>query len=103
MRTAQRAMSIDNISFTPTASMHMNMHMMSSISNGGGGGSQGGDKENTCDDNSEMGSEMGGKESRAESRMTTDHGSAENLKEDDNIIPWRAQLRKTNSRLSLIG
>lgn len=22
--------------------------------------------------------------------------------EDDNIIPWRAQLRKTNSRLSLI-
>lgn len=23
--------------------------------------------------------------------------------EDDNIIPWRAHLRKTNSRLSLVG
>lgn len=93
-------MSIDNISFTPTATstanMHMNMALMSSISNGFQ------DKENTCDD-SEMGSEMS-KESRAESRLNNDHGSSvENLKEDDNIIPWRAQLRKTNSRLSLIG
>lgn len=95
MRTAQRAMSIDNISFTPTASMQMNMALMASMSNGFQ------DKENTCDD-SELGSEMG-KESRAESRMNNDHGSSENLKEDDNIIPWRAQLRKTNSRLSLIG
>lgn len=94
LRTAQRAMSIDNISFTPT-SMH-NMGLMSSISNGFH------DKENNNCDDSELGSEMG-KESRAESRMNNDHGSSENLKEDENIIPWRAQLRKTNSRLSLIG
>lgn len=41
------------------------------------------------------------------------HDSIENLNkhestngdssEHDNIIPWRAQLRKTNSRLSLVG
>lgn len=89
-------MSIDNISFTPT--LHMNMGL-SSITNGNYQ-----NKENTCDD---TGSEAG-KDSRADSRMTNNesqlqNGSTENLKEDENIIPWRAQLRKTNSRLSLIG
>lgn len=36
------------------------------------------------------------------------HASTDNLHknsddEQENIIPWRAQLRKTNSRLSLVG
>ena len=100
LRTAQRAMSIDNISFTPTANMHLN-----ALANGAYQ-----DKENE-DNASET-----GKESRTESRMTNHTDSlatysaggrehTENLKEtdDENIIPWRAQLRKTNSRLSLIG
>lgn len=79
--------------------MHISMGL-GSISNGG---SYAG-KEDEDHDGSEV-----GKESRTESRMTNDHsngtrnGSVENLKEDENIIPWRAQLRKTNSRLSLIG
>lgn len=51
------------------------------------------------------------------SEQHTINGSVENLnkfetkfnnhrndiEEEQNIIPWRAQLRKTNSRLSLIG
>lgn len=41
--------------------------------------------------------------------LQQNNGSMENInlrKHDDepeNIIPWRAQLRKTNSRLSLVG
>lgn len=100
-------MSIDNISFTPTIAS-MQQHSSNGMSSMSAHGyhsqqqqQQQHDKENACDD-SELGSEMG-KESRAESRMNNDHGSSENLKEDENIIPWRAHLRKTNSRLSLIG
>ena len=39
-------------------------------------------------------------------KMTTDYDSSnENRKEDDddNIIPWKKLLRKTNSRLNLIS
>lgn len=93
LRTAQRAMSIDNISFTPTAA----------IMNGGALNSILMDSQDKENDNEDQQSNRE-KDSRAESRMTNNHdGSMENLKEDDNIIPWRAQLRKTNSRLSLIG
>lgn len=41
------------------------------------------------------------------SNLSHMHASTDNLHkasdDEDNIIPWRAQLRKTNSRLSLIG
>lgn len=79
-------MSIDNISFTST-----NTNMTMSISNGFQ------DQESNCDD-SELGTEF-----RNESNLNNEHKLSEKSKEDDNIIPWRAQLRKTNSRLSLIG
>lgn len=34
---------------------------------------------------------------------STDNLNKQSDDEQENIIPWRAQLRKTNSRLSLVG
>lgn len=49
-------------------------------------------------------------ESNYSERNESNNVSTENLNvkerqkvDDDNIIPWRAHLRKTNSRLSLVG
>ncbi|XP_055682424.1 uncharacterized protein LOC129789571 isoform X3 [Lutzomyia longipalpis] len=82
-RLAQRAMSIDNISFLPSA--------IEDKSN---------NKENT----------NGHEETPAVNGNSMNGSVEQNLHkeqvqqdENENIIPWRAQLRKTNSRLSLIG
>lgn len=37
------------------------------------------------------------------SAISTDNIYKQSDEEQENIIPWRAQLRKTNSRLSLVG
>ncbi|XP_055710515.1 caskin-1 isoform X2 [Phlebotomus papatasi] len=83
-RLAQRAMSIDNISFLPSGTDDK------TLSN----------KENT----------NGHEESPAVNGTSMNGSIEQNLHKDqaqqdenENIIPWRAQLRKTNSRLSLIG
>lgn len=83
-RLAQRAMSIDNISFLPSGTDDK------TLSN----------KENT----------NGHEESPAVNGTSMNGSVEQNLHKDqaqqdenENIIPWRAQLRKTNSRLSLIG
>ncbi|GAB0094028.1 uncharacterized protein DMENIID0001_092390 [Sergentomyia squamirostris] len=84
-RLAQRAMSIDNISFVPSGVDEKNLN----------------NKENTNghDDNTPIvnGNSMNG------SMEQNLHKEPPQQDENENIIPWRAQLRKTNSRLSLIG
>lgn len=63
-----------------------------------------------CDEFKVTNKENESSESNYNGRNETNNESTENLngkeqqKEDaDNIIPWRAHLRKTNSRLSLVG
>lgn len=36
-------------------------------------------------------------------KFETKFSHRDSVEQEQNIIPWRAQLRKTNSRLSLIG
>lgn len=104
MRTAQRAVSIDNISFMSCTiddkkdnfatlnGSHQNQNNGSTIA-----------IEPPPSNTSTLNrSQING------NRSTNNHVSTENLNknsddEQENIIPWRAQLRKTNSRLSLIG
>lgn len=53
--------------------------------------------------------EKNSNESREENNESTEkendrmNENRSNGEETENIIPWRAQLRKTNSRLSLVG
>lgn len=96
---SQRAMSIDNISFL---SPPMTSPICSNNGNSNNYREEERNKENTHIN-------------LAQSRSTQLHDSIENLSpkndmqhgQEDNgeerIIPWRAHLRKTNSRLSLIG
>lgn len=43
------------------------------------------------------------KEQMIKHAASTDNLNKQSDDEQENIIPWRAQLRKTNSRLSLVG
>lgn len=81
LRNNQRAVSIDNISFM-----------------------------SPCDEFKVTNKENQLSESNYSERNESNNVSTENLNvkerqkvDDDNIIPWRAHLRKTNSRLSLVG
>lgn len=87
MRTAHRSMSIDNINFlsSPSSTLmkpsNSQQHEMTD------------DTQQYYNDDSEH-------------KQKTDYDSPnENRKEDedDNIIPWKKLLRKTNSRLNLIS
>lgn len=85
LRHAQRAMSIDNISFICS-----NDDNAPSTSNA--------TKDNHSNDKTELNNNcsMENLNKYETKRDNVDH-------EQENIIPWRAQLRKTNSRLSLVG
>lgn len=120
MRHAQRAVSIDNISFLSCAlddkhstssssrdtfsTLNGTNHHKNNIDddlatmrNGSGSGS--------CSNNNNINNSLNHKLNN----HNKVHASTDNLHknasddEQENIIPWRAQLRKTNSRLSLVG
>lgn len=81
LRHAKRAMSIDNISFISCA---VEENQKESHMNGNG-------DQHHHHHNESM------------KHASTDNLSKQSDEEQENIIPWRAQLRKTNSRLSLVG
>lgn len=63
-----------------------------------------------CDEFKVTNKENESNETNYNGRNDMNNESTENLNgkdqqkdDDDNIIPWRAHLRKTNSRLSLVG
>ncbi|KAL1391453.1 hypothetical protein pipiens_012375 [Culex pipiens pipiens] len=133
-RMNQRAMSIDNISFTPSSSSASNHHndptstsstlaMVSarfnkennniSNSNSNGGGSSNGHHHhangNGNGSNSSSNTNINGLSTRSSMENLSvvngknGAGNGDDEDESEQIIPWRAHLRKTNSRLSLIG
>lgn len=126
MRQAQRAVSIDNISFITSAmedrhhsaskdsnfstlnnSNHShNYHNSSNTSNNINGNNYHNNNNNHKTNNDDIRNNHN--TINQTNHNTPINASTDNLHkasddEPDNIIPWRAQLRKTNSRLSLIG
>lgn len=97
-----RATSVDNISvISCTTATDANMINLSSKGNTNGytiGHSKGQTLPN-CDNYTRNSREF---ENHPLEQQPQQHEEHEPEKENDNIIPWRAQLRKTNSRLSLI-
>ena len=93
---SQRAMSIDNISFlappmtSPICSNNSNSNYRDEERN----------KENTHN-NMTQNTQLHDSIENLSPKNDMQHGMEENGEE--RIIPWRAHLRKTNSRLSLIG
>lgn len=76
MRTAQRSMSIDNINFLsnkPTSQMYDESSASSPVP------------------------------TEIRSHQTEDYEENQKNDDEDNIIPWKKLLRKTNSRLNLIS
>ncbi|XP_038107460.1 uncharacterized protein LOC6050775 isoform X3 [Culex quinquefasciatus] len=134
-RMNQRAMSIDNISFTPSSSSASNHHNdptstsstlamvsarfnkennnNSNNSNSNGGGSANGHHHhangNGNGSNSSSNTNINGLSTRSSMENLSvvngknGAGNGDDEDESEQIIPWRAHLRKTNSRLSLIG
>lgn len=86
LRHAKRAMSIDNISFISCAVEEKPKENSNGTINGNAG------------DNHEF---VNHKD--LSSAASVDNLNKQSDDEQENIIPWRAQLRKTNSRLSLVG
>lgn len=97
MRGAQRSMSIDNINFlssaTSTMTKPLNQHHMQAM-------------EDNIEQQFDQHFEQCDMNSSGSGKQRIDYDSPnENQKEDDNdnIIPWKKLLRKTNSRLNLIS
>lgn len=89
MRNAQRAMSIDNISFISCSSSHNDDTPSTS---------------NAAKDNHSNGKTELNNNSSMENLNKYEKKRDDDVEhEQENLIPWRAQLRKTNSRLSLVG
>jgi hypothetical protein len=85
MRTAQRAMSIDNINFLSSPNMKpLHQHVDDNID----------DQQFETVSNSDY---------RPRSEETEAATEIQKEDDDDNIIPWKKLLRKTNSRLNLIS
>lgn len=84
LKNNQRAVSIDNISF---------ISCTTSID----------DKENENGKIESMNSPTNPDAPMDNQDISQNETANKNENADENIIPWRAQLRKTNSRLSLIG
>lgn len=135
LRHAQRAVSIDNISFIPCTMD--DKHSVSSSSkdafstlNGSSSNNGHQQQHHHTNGNTTNGSTTNGNSTANDDVSTATsstarigngsngttythnsnnrHASTDNLHknsddEQENIIPWRAQLRKTNSRLSLVG
>lgn len=91
LRHAQRAMSIDNISFISCSSSNNGDNAPSTSTPSK-------DNSNHSADKSELNNNCS-MENLNKYETKRDDGE----QEQENIIPWRAQLRKTNSRLSLVG
>lgn len=90
IRMSQRAMSIDNISFlSPPISKPLHNSSYNMIDS----------KPDEIDDDKEM--------IDSDVIISKSNGQTEfndnNNEEDENIIPWKKLLRKTNSRLNLIS
>ncbi|KAJ6637779.1 Espin [Pseudolycoriella hygida] len=89
LRHAQRAMSIDNISFISCSSSNNDDNAPSTST---------AVKGNHSTDKTELNNNCSMENLN---KYETKRNEVEH--EQENIIPWRAQLRKTNSRLSLVG
>lgn len=83
MRHAKRAMSIDNISYISCTVEEKSKDTLN------GNGNNGIEEPTNHKDNVK--------------HASTDNLNKQSDDEQENIIPWRAHLRKTNSRLSLVG
>lgn len=133
MRHAQRAVSIDNISFVSNAAdeRHSNTSTLnkdnnfSALSNhnhntnnyhhhnhhstkNNNTNTNTNTTNNNINNNNDDKTLMRNNNSNQQQSNNPINASTDNLHkasddDTDNIIPWRAQLRKTNSRLSLIG
>ncbi|KAG4074377.1 hypothetical protein HA402_008786 [Bradysia odoriphaga] len=88
LRHAQRAMSIDNISFISC----------SSSNNGDNAPST-----STATKDNNHSTEKIESNNNCSMENLNKYETKRDEQEQENIIPWRAQLRKTNSRLSLVG
>lgn len=87
---SQRAMSIDNISFlSPPTSNSLNNN---NINNNASYDSKNEDYDDLIENTND---------SLENLNINTD--TQRSVGKEEHIIPWRAHLRKTNSRLSLIG
>ena len=92
MRMSQRAMSIDNISFLspPTSNSFNNSNNINN--NNASYDSKNEDYDDLIENTND---------SLENLNINTD--TQRSVGKEEHIIPWRAHLRKTNSRLSLIG
>lgn len=117
-RLKNRAMSIDNISMVSCATEIVSSHInKENASNGNGygytqNGMQNGYAEsksmNGSDNSQQMHNEIQQQQQQyhqqqqMQQQQQQHHSQQQDEEDNENIIPWRAQLRKTNSRLSLI-
>ncbi|XP_073830671.1 espin protein forked isoform X2 [Musca autumnalis] len=104
-RLKNRAMSIDNISMVSCATEIISSHTnKENTSNGYGNYSQNGQMstENKAAMNGGDNSQQNNNESQQQQQQQQTQQQQHDDEDNENIIPWRAQLRKTNSRLSLI-
>jgi hypothetical protein len=87
LRNVQRAMSIDNISFISTSDHDLSSPTSTAIKS---------NREHLTNGNHHHNQSV-----NSSMENLSKHENSNN--NNENIIPWRAQLRKTNSRLSLVG
>lgn len=94
---SKRAMSIDNLSFTIREEDYIRYNKENN--HNGNFNSH----NNSHDQLNKIGIEDTNGKNDMRSPQPTDQNSNNNDEDDEQIIPWRAHLRKTNSRLNLIG
>ncbi|XP_075158533.1 espin protein forked isoform X2 [Haematobia irritans] len=94
-RMKNRAVSIDNISMVSCAT-----EIVSSHGNKENGYLQNGNQQNGHADNRSVNGDGAHQQGNGDNQQRQHQQQDE--EDNENIIPWRAQLRKTNSRLSLI-
>lgn len=116
----RHALSIDNISFIGCATNDENNKVSTNHNNNNiisGNDKRDMSKNNSTENLDRIESKSptqinGHHNSNSNSNNTSSNGNSNNYSssngrshddEQENIIPWRAQLRKTNSRLSLVG
>ncbi|XP_061389892.1 GATA zinc finger domain-containing protein 14 [Musca vetustissima] len=100
-RLKNRAMSIDNISMVSCATEIVSSHINKENTTNGYGYSQNGHSGENGKTMNGDNSQQNNSESQQQQQQQTQQQQHDD-EDNENIIPWRAQLRKTNSRLSLI-
>ncbi|KAM7346367.1 uncharacterized protein ACRADG_006329 isoform 2-T2 [Cochliomyia hominivorax] len=106
-RLKNRAMSIDNISMVSSATEIISSHTNKENANGyaQNGAYNGHDSKSVNGDNYQQ-INMDFQQQQQQYQQQQQHHQQQQQQQEEeeheNIIPWRAQLRKTNSRLSLI-